>query len=151
LLPRLLVRCFLQLCFFLRYFLRLTWIVGLYLLIIVVWVVGRLRLILARWGILIVVLAVIGRTDRMMFGVWFGVSLLRRRLIFLEVGGGRAAFGVLGYGVADDFAPVAAGVGVDLFVLGDGDRLGEELGEIDESFGHTRLDVTANDCGEKTG
>jgi len=52
-------------------------------------------------------------------------------------------------GIADGLAPRVVAEGVGVFVLRMMDGLGEGLGEIGESAGRARLNVTADDGGQK--
>ena len=52
-------------------------------------------------------------------------------------------------GIADGFAPRVGTKGVDVFVLGKMDGLGEGLGEIGEGAGGAGLDVAADDGGQQ--
>jgi len=64
---------------------------------------------------------------------------------------GRSGFvgGVLGDGGADGLAPGVGAEGVDVFVLGEMDGLGESLRQVGEGAGGARLDVAAGDGGEE--
>ena len=61
------------------------------------------------------------------------------------------AVGVLVDGVADGLAPGVGAEGVDVFVLGEVDGLGESLREVGESAGGARFDMAASDGGEEAG
>jgi len=52
-------------------------------------------------------------------------------------------------GIADGPAPRVGAEGVDVFVLGKMDGLGEGLGEIGEGAGGARLNVAADDGGQE--
>jgi len=56
----------------------------------------------------------------------------------------------LGYGEADGLAPGVGAEGVDVFVLGEMDGLGESLREVGEGAGGAGLDVAAGNGGEET-
>ena len=74
--------------------------------------------------------------------VWPGFGGLNRDFV---------AFEVMVYGGADGLAPIVGSEGVDVFLLGLRDVLREDLGEVDESFGHAGFDVAADDGREKAG
>ncbi len=57
---------------------------------------------------------------------------------------------ILADGIADGLAPGVGTEGVDVFVLGKMDGLGESLGEIGEGAGGAGLNVAADDGGQET-
>src|SRR6266852_9949330 len=77
---------------------------------------------------------------RFRFGVW----LWRCRF-----GIGRGVIGGLFVGLADGFAPGIGAVGVDVFVLGEGQGLHESLAEIGEGGGVFGLHLALGDSGEE--
>jgi hypothetical protein len=62
---------------------------------------------------------------------------------------GVAVVEVLADGIADGLAPGVGAEGVDVLVLGEMDGLDEGLGEIGDGSGGARLDVAADDGGDK--
>ena len=56
---------------------------------------------------------------------------------------------VLADGIADGPAPRVGAEGVDVFLLGKMDGLGESLGETGEGAGGARLDVATDDGGQE--
>src|SRR6266446_7116249 len=82
-----------------------------------------------------------GGWSRFWFGLWlwrwrFGIRLLR-------------VLGGLFMGGADGFAPGIGVVGVDVFVLGEGQDLDEGLAEIGEGGGGFGFHLTLGDGGEE--
>ena len=63
--------------------------------------------------------------------------------------GGLEVIEVLADGIADGLAPGVGAEGVDVFLLGKMDGLGESLGEIGEGAGGAGLDVAADDGGQE--
>jgi hypothetical protein len=72
----------------------------------------------------------------------WGTGRLRLRS---GVGGSGGAVGVLVDGEADGLAPGVGAEGVDVFVLGEMDGLGESLREVGEGAGGAGFDVAAGD------
>jgi len=63
--------------------------------------------------------------------------------------GGLEVVEVLADGIADGPAPRVGAEGVDVFLLGKMDGLGESLGETGEGAGGARLDVATDDGGQE--
>src|SRR5260370_2455510 len=74
---------------------------------------------------------------------WFGLGRWRFGIRLLRVLGG------LFVGGADGFAPSVGVVGVDVFVLGEGQDLDEGLAEIGEGGGGFWFHLTLGDSGEE--
>src|SRR6266849_4070563 len=96
------------------------------------------------------------RCVRRRCGSWDRVRLWRRRWGIGRSVIGRIVGSVIGkmigrlfMGGADGFAPGICAVGVDVFVLGEGQGLHEGLAEIREGGGGFGFDLTLGDSGEE--
>src|SRR5437667_6442137 len=79
-------------------------------------------------------------------GGWGGGGLLG----LFGLGGGREAVVVVAFdGVADGLSPAVGAEGVDVFVLGDADRLHERLGQVGNGASGSGFYIAADDGGDE--